>query len=61
MEIVSSEQVTSYKKHVFDVRTVEATYRLAAESQDEMDMWVRQLQMQTKLKPASDLGEAMPH
>ena len=42
------------KRHVFDIKTVEATYRLAADGRDEMDTWTRHLQMQTKLKPTSD-------
>ncbi|XP_033098333.1 uncharacterized protein LOC117102208 [Anneissia japonica] len=38
------------KQHIFEVKTPETTYRLMAESQATMDLWVFHLQIQTKLR-----------
>lgn len=39
------------KHYVFEVNNDSDTYVLAAESETVMDLWVMQLQMQTRLNP----------
>lgn len=39
------------RHHVFEVNNDSDTYILAAESETVMDLWVMQLQMQTRLNP----------
>ena len=56
MEIVNPELSNCRRRNCFDVRTLETTYRLAADSEAEMDDWVHYLQIQTTLKPVQGLG-----
>ncbi|XP_071948854.1 uncharacterized protein [Antedon mediterranea] len=50
------------KQHVFDIKTPIDTYRLMAETQPTMDLWVFYLQIQTKLRPdfPGDTFEVIP-